>query len=54
MNPITPNDVAKVTEAADSLNMKLSPAEAAGVAIMHRLDPETLAKLQARLDNNEE
>lgn len=51
---ISTDDVVTVMEAADLIDEKLTPAEAVGVAIMHRIDPDILAQLQARLDNNAE
>lgn len=51
---ISPADVAKVIDAADKLEQHLTPAEAVGVMVMHRIDPAVLAQLQARLDNNAE
>lgn len=51
---ISPADVAKVIDAADKLEQHLTPAEAVGVMVMHRIDPAVLAQLQERLDNNAE
>lgn len=48
----TLTDVAKVLEAADTLDTHLSPAEAHGWTVMDRLDPTTRAALMARIDND--
>ena len=50
----SPADVAKVIEAADTVAVKLSPAEAHAWTVMDALPPEIRAALMARLDNNEE
>lgn len=45
------DDLEIVSEAAAKVELALSPAIHAGVAIMHHLDPDTYARLMAAIDN---